>query len=170
MNELFIFKHSFVVIVQRAYQDLNDGKLPINDEIEVISVGVSFLRFLEIAEKLNQPVRVVTDNDGNIEALNSKYKDYLGDKAKPNIKICFDDTVDTGALKIGDKPFNYNTLEPKILKANSLPVLNKIFGTEYKEVDNLHKFMKNNKTECALKIFQEDEKITYPKYIIDAIT
>ena len=158
------------LIVQRAYQDLNNGKLPINDEIEVVSVGISFLRFLEIAEKLSQPVSVVTDNDGNIESLKKKYKEYLGDNAKSNIKICFESTVDTGTLKIGDKPFNYNTLEPKLLKANTLTVLNKIFGTEYKEVDDFHKFMRNNKTECALKIFQADEKITYPHYILDAIT
>ena len=40
------------LIVQKAYQDQNKGRLPIEDEIEVISVGVSFLRFLEVAEKL----------------------------------------------------------------------------------------------------------------------
>ena len=36
------------LIVQRAYMDSHNGKLPINDGIDVISVGVSFLRFLEI--------------------------------------------------------------------------------------------------------------------------
>ncbi|RBW59543.1 ATP-dependent endonuclease [Tenacibaculum sp. E3R01] len=158
------------LIVQRAYQDRNEGKLPINDEIEVISVGVSFLRFLEIAEKLNQPVSIVTDNDGNIEALKKKYKDYLGGNTKLNIKICFDNIIDTGTLKIGDKPFNYNTLEPKLLKANDLTTINKMFGTEYEEINDLHKFMRNNKTECALKIFQANEKIKYPQYILDAIT
>lgn len=157
------------LIVQKAYQDQNKGRLPIEDEIEVISVGVSFLRFLEVAEKLQQPACVVTDNDGDIAALTKKYDLYIGGKAKPNIKICYDSVVDTGTLKIGKKDFNYNTLEPKMLKANSLALLNKILGTTYIEIDDLHKYMKGNKTECALKVFETTETIKYPQYILDAI-
>jgi putative ATP-dependent endonuclease of the OLD family len=52
--------------------------LPIEDGIDVISVGTSFLRFLEIAEKINKPVAVITDNDGDVAALSKKYADYLG--------------------------------------------------------------------------------------------
>lgn len=37
-----------------------------------------------------------------------------------NIRICFDKVVDQGDLTLGNKPFNYNTLEPKILKVNDL--------------------------------------------------
>ena len=33
------------LVIQKAYMQLNDGRLPIEDGIEVISVGVSFLRF-----------------------------------------------------------------------------------------------------------------------------
>ena len=44
---------------------------------------------------INKPVVVVTDNDGDIDTLNKKYENYLGSKANPNIKICFDATVDT---------------------------------------------------------------------------
>ncbi|MGH1384322.1 ATP-dependent nuclease [Kordia sp.] len=157
------------LVVQKAYQDNNKGKLPIEDEIEVISVGVSFLRFLEIAEKLQQPVCVVTDNDGNIAALTKKYDAYIGSNAKPNIKICYDNTVDSGTLKIGKKSFNYNTLEPKILKENGLVSLNKILGTDYQKTDDLHKYMRGNKTECALKIFETKDVIKYPQYILDAI-
>ena len=59
------------LVVQKAY--LNKyGKLPIHDGIDIISVGTSFLRFLEIAVKLNKPTIVVTDNDGNLEALEKK--------------------------------------------------------------------------------------------------
>lgn len=42
------------LVVQKTYQVQNNGKLPIEDCIEVISVGVSFLRFLEIADKLKK--------------------------------------------------------------------------------------------------------------------
>ncbi len=157
------------LLVQKAYQIENEGKLPIEARIEVISVGVSFLRFLEIADKLKKTVFVVTDNDGDVTALKKKYELYLGENEKGNIKICYDEVVDEGELKIGKKDFNYNTLEPKLLKANSLKTLNKVLGVEYLEVDSLHKYMKNNKTDCALKVFETKEVIKYPQYILDAI-
>lgn len=157
------------LIVQKAYKNLNAGKLPIEDCIEVISVGVSFLRFLEIAEKLKKIVYVVTDNDSNVEALYKKYEGYLGENTKENIKILFDDVEDEGLLKIGKKHFNYNTLEPKFLKSNNLKVMNKVLGVDYKNEDDLHKYMYNNKTNCALKIFDTDEIIIFPQYILDAI-
>ena len=70
------------LVVQRAFMNSNEGKLPIEMGIEVISVGTSFLRFLEIAEKINKLVVVVTDNDGDLEALKKKYVDYLGKNKK----------------------------------------------------------------------------------------
>lgn len=158
------------LVIQKAFMMKNEGKLPIELGIDVISVGTSFLRFLEIAEKIDKKVAVVTDNDGNVAALNSKYEAYLGDNAKENIKICFDETVDTGTLMIGSKPFNYNTLEPKFLKANSRAVLNTILGTNFSNDDDLHKHMKANKTECALKIFDSTETFEFPEYITNSIT
>src|SRR5690554_361034 len=82
------------LVVQKAFMVNNDSKLPIEKGVDVISVGTSFLRFLEIAEKIGTKVAVVTDNDGDIEALNKKYENYLGDNAKPNIKICLDTVED----------------------------------------------------------------------------
>ena len=75
------------LVVQRAYMDTHNGKLPIEDEIEVMSVGTSFLRFLEIAERLNISVKVVTDNDGDIPALEKKYSEYIGKNKKDNIEF-----------------------------------------------------------------------------------
>ncbi|MBK6484295.1 MAG: ATP-dependent endonuclease [Chitinophagaceae bacterium] len=160
------------LIIQKAYMNANGNKLPIEKGIDVISVGTAFLRFLEVAEKLNKPVAVVTDNDGDVSALETKYDNFIGLKIKPNISICYDTTIDSGALVLGkkNKPFNYNTLEPKILKENSTAILNKILGTAYATDDDLHKYMKANKTECALKIFETGEAIKFPKYILSAIT
>ena len=157
------------LVVQKAYMLKNSGKLPIEDGIDVISVGISFKRFLEIAEKINLNVAVATDNDGDIDAISKKYKNYLGKNKKQTIKICFDDIVDSGSLMIGKKPFNYNTLEPKILKENSLKVLNDIFEKDYKSDDDLLKYMYSNKTNCALKIFDTDKSIEFPDYILEAI-
>lgn len=157
------------LVVQKAYAVKNNGDLPIQNEIDVISVGTSFLRFIEIAEKINKPVVVVTDNDGDVAALNEKYENYLGDNKKELIRICFDETIDSGELKIGEAAFNYNTLEPNILKANDLQKINNIFGTSYTTDDELHRYMKNNKTECALKIFNTTEDVFFPDYILKAI-
>lgn len=157
------------LIVQKAYMAKNKGVLPIQNEIDVISVGTSFLRFLEIAEKIKKPVVVLTDNDGDVETLKKKYENYLGCNARTFIKICFDEIIDHGDLKIGKTDFNYNTLEPKILKANSLQKLNAILGTSYTTDDELHKYMKKNKTECALKIFSTNEDFNFPDYILKAI-
>jgi putative ATP-dependent endonuclease of OLD family len=157
------------LIVQRAYMDANGGKLPIENGVDVISVGTSFLRFLEVAEKVGKEVAVLTDSDGNIEALEKKYENYLGTKKMENISICYDLHIDSGSLMIGDKPFNYNTLEPKLMKENSLETLNSIFNKGFTSEDELHKYMRNNKTECALKIFESTTAVKFPQYILDAI-
>lgn len=159
------------LVIQRAYIDTHDGKLPIEDNVDVISVGTSFLRFLEIAEKLKTTVRVVTDNDGDISALENKYRNYLGSNKKENIEICYDENEYSGDLMIGKKnpkPFNYNTLEPLLVNANTLELFNEIFGTDYSE-DELHKHMKANKTDCALQIFNYTSNINYPEYIQRAV-
>lgn len=152
------------LVIQRAY--LNErGKLPIEDGTDIISVGTSFLRFLEIAEKLKKRIAIATDNDGNIEAIKKKYSDYLEENAKDYIKICYDETIDEGDVE----GFNYNTLEPKLLKENGLEKMNAILGTSLTSEDDLRDFMKSNKTSCALKIFDCTTEITFPKYLIDAI-
>lgn len=155
------------LVVQRAYMDTHDGRLPIQDGIDVMTVGgVTFKRYLEIAQVLEKPTAVVTDNDGNIEAVKRKYKKYEGISY---IRICVDETVDTGKLRLSNKKFNYNTLEPKILKENGRELLNDIFGTTFQTDDEMHKYMHFHKTDCAIDIFESATKIKYPKYIMRAI-
>ena len=152
------------LVVQRAYKDNHDGKLPIEDGIDVMTLqGLSFLRYLQIK------TAVVSDNDGDYEAIKEKYADYMGDNKKEYVDICIDSQIDTGHLRSINKKFNYNTLEPKLLKENSLQVFNDILGKAYKSEDELLKYMKRNKTECALKIFNSSKRIKYPEYIMKAI-
>ena len=93
------------LIVQKAYMHLNGGKLPIEDEIDVISVGTSFLRFLEIAAKLKKPVSIITDNDGDYDnKIKRKYENYAD---CPTIKIFADTNNDL------------STLEPQVVEANN---------------------------------------------------
>ena len=65
--------------------------------------------------------------------------------------------------------FNYNTLEPSLIEANNLITMNEILGKDYRTVEELIKFMLNNKTDCALKIFTSKKCINYPEYILRAI-
>jgi putative ATP-dependent endonuclease of the OLD family len=154
------------LVVQRAYMDANGGRLPIQDGIDVISVGTAFLRFLELADSLKIPISVVTDNDGDTAAVEKKYTAF---KDSGTIRICFDPVVDTGPLMIKNKPYNYNTLEPKLLKANDRATLNAILGTSADTDDKLRIYMRSNKTESALAIFNSKTAITYPNYIQKAI-
>lgn len=157
------------LIVQKAYMKKHANQLPIENGIDVISVGTSFLRFLEIAEKINKPTIVLTDTDWSLEALEDKYADYIGDNKKDNILISYDIEIDNGDLEINGKPFNYNTLEPKLLKANNLDLFNQIFETTYETENEMLKFMKTNKTNCALSLFETDIEFAVPHYINDVL-
>ena len=63
--------------------------------------------------------------------------------------------------KIENGGFNYNTLEPKILKANDLNKLNEVLGKAYNQANKMHRYMNLHKTECALKILKLAIKIIY---------
>lgn len=147
------------LIVQKAYL-MQKGKLPIEDEVDVISVGNAFSRFLEIAEKIKKPVAVVTDNDGNYEKkITEKYQAYNSSKT---IRIC------------ADKNEALNTLEPQLIEANKskLNVLRKILGIEerdYPDQKSIGVYMQKDKVGSALKIFDTNEDIDFPQYILDSV-
>jgi putative ATP-dependent endonuclease of OLD family len=157
------------LIVQKAYMKKHEEKLPIVDGIDVISVGTTFLRFLKISEKISKETIVITDTDWSLAALESKYSDYIGANKKDNILISYDRDIDTGTHTINGKSFNYNTLEPKLLKSNSLAKFNQIFATIFSTDNEMHTYMKKNKTECALALFESNEEFVIPAYINDII-
>lgn len=148
------------LIVQRAFMEHNHGKLPIENEIDVISVGTSFLRFLEIAVKIGKPVHVVTDNDGDyLNKVKKKYEQY---EKFDTVTICADDNED---LK---------TLEPQIVHVNKtkladLRVALCLKEEEYPDADSITVYMQNNKTECALRLFESNVDLDFPKYILKAV-
>ena len=148
------------LVVQKAYLKIK-GRLPIEDEVDVISVGTSFLRFLEIAEKIKKPVAVVTDNDGDFYAkITKKYAMYA---TSPTIKV------------YADPREGLPTLEPQIVAANTdrLDLLRDILGLEpageYPDETSISDYMKKNKTAVALKLFDTDADVNFPQYILEAI-
>jgi putative ATP-dependent endonuclease of OLD family len=142
------------LIVQRAYRDAHQGRLPLHDGIDVMCVdGLTAKRFLDIAIPLKRRATVVTDNDGDAAAAEARYAEYRGHQF---IRIC----VGQGSAK---------TLEPQLLAANSLAILNKVLGKSFATDEALLTYMKNHKTDCALKIFESPETITMPEYIREAV-
>lgn len=142
------------LIVQRAYHKQH-GKMPLADGVDIITVNsLAFSRFLEIAKMLQIEVAVVTDNDGDVDALKAKYLKFDG---ITHIKICYD--VDIA----------HQTLEPQLIKANSLAKINTVLGTKHADEDALRAYMTGNKTECALRFFDSNEDWVVPRYIVDAI-
>lgn len=146
------------LIIQRAYRD-NYGKLPIEDGIDVMSVGgVAFKRYCELAQLIRKNVVIVTDNDGNPKSVKERYNDF-----SDIVNLCMEE----------DK--SINTLEPAVLYANKdnfedfrIIIYHK---NDIKTIDYeaLNKFMENNKAEWSMRVFLSDKKINYPKYILKAI-
>ena len=70
------------LIVQKAYCEKHEGRLPIEDGVDVISVGIAFERFLKLAQCVRSKVSVVTDNDGDPDFVAQKYGQYESDSVK----------------------------------------------------------------------------------------
>lgn len=155
------------LVLQKAYMTFHKGRLPIEDGIDVISINnLSFPRFLEIAQALQLKTVVVTDNDGDLNALKAKYAPF---KDCENINICYDTQIDE-RTQIDGKPFNYNTMEPVLLRENSLNLLNSILDKSYTSSEDLLKFMKAHKVDCALCLFDyTGEEFVFPEYIKKAV-
>ena len=158
---LILSKKSFLVegpsdelIIQAAYKK-KYSKLPIEDGIDVICVrGLSFLRFLEIADKLDKDVTVFTDNDGDYESnIEKKYQQY---KNHQHIKIAYSTNN------------SWNTLEPQIAYINKINTLCTVLSLDEKRYDNndkISEWMQKNKTDSALRIYTQSSLINFPEYI-----
>ncbi len=142
------------LIVQRAYH-MKHGKMPLEDGVDVISVNsLAFKRFLEIAVSMKKRADVVTDNDADVEALKTKYADYL----------------DSDFVKIRyDTDENARTLEPQLMKKNGLSVITQILDKAFSDEDAAIKYMIAHKADTALKFFNTPVQWSPPDYIADAI-
>ncbi len=153
------------LVVQLAYRKTHEGRLPIEDGIDVIAVGSGFLRFLELASAIQRRILVLTDNDGHPERLKNKYQAYFD---RPNVNISFVDAVhspnDPNEVD-PEKKLNWNTLEAELLRANGLDAINFVLGKSYPDEASLLKYMEGNKTEVALALFEAYESVDVPDYI-----
>lgn len=143
------------LVFQRAYRD-RTGRRPIEDGVDVISVrGLSAKRFLDLAIPLHRKTVVVTDNDGDhAQNVEGRYASYTSHEFI-RVRTGQDDSL--------------KTLEPQMLGANGLAKMNKILGKSCNSEEVLLSYMKRNKTDVAVRIFDTAEDILWPQYIKEAI-
>ncbi len=142
------------LVVQRGYMDAK-GKAPIEDGIDVICVGLSHKRFLDLAVLLKKRVWAVTDNDGKpLEHHQTRFADYL--------------KHDFITLHVGADPA-IKTLEPQIVEVNELATLNTVLEGKFGSKQELIDAMTAEKTESALAIFESKTAIVMPAYIKEVI-
>lgn len=142
------------LIVQRAYEKKH-GRMPLQDGVDVISVNsLAFKRFLEIAVMLKKTADVVTDNDGDVAALERKYADYLSSDLV-SIQYDNDETA--------------NTLEPQLMKKNGLEVINAVLGKSFADELTAVAYMISHKADTGLRFFETTVDWLPPEYIARAI-
>ncbi len=113
------------LIVQRAFAK-KFGRMPLEMGVDVITVNsLAFRRFLEIADLLDLEVDVLTDNDGDLDALLKKYEAF-NDNTKLNILY---DPIQLTRRWSRNCP-----------KANSLATINNILGRNFDAVEPLRWF------------------------------
>ena len=142
------------LIVQKAYMQKHNGHLPIQDNIDVISVkGIQAKRFLSLVGDLPIRIAVVTDNDGDYDNnITARYKDFTG---KDNIGI------------FSNNDNNQYTLEPSFVACNDEEKLKKFLN--YNGQKAIGDYMQTCKSEWAYRIFSEENEFSFPQYINDCI-
>lgn len=139
---------------ERAYFSRHN-KRPLEVGLDVISVGgLTFRRYLDLAVALEKPVVVLTDNDGDLAAVGEKYEEY--------------DEIDFVTISY-EQDESLPSLEQCLLAANGRETLNLALGKSYTEDDRLLKYMKSNKTECALLLYESDVDVAPPEYFEAAL-
>jgi putative ATP-dependent endonuclease of OLD family len=140
------------ILFERFFRDRYQ-KRPIEAGIEVFAMGgLSLKRFLALARLLGKHCAVLTDNDGrDLVDLEANLSDYVDDKRR----VFFGDA--SGGP----------TLEPQLVYANNEPVMRATLGVAAHL--NLATWMKNNKTEGAIRITDSTATLVAPAYFVNAM-
>ena len=138
--EMILMDLFFKILTNKSASELGINVLDIR--------GLSFKRYLEVGKLLNKKVAVITDNDHNEESdVQRRYQDFIYENSK-----IFTDKDSQNAYTFEASIFTKN---PDYLKG--------LFG------DQALQYMLENKTESALRILENNQKIEVPDYISEAI-
>ena len=140
------------ILIDKFYKKIT-GNSPEKDGVQIIDIrGLSFKRYLEIATLSGSRVAVITDNDHNYEdKCKKRYSTY---ENYNNIRIFYEQNNDMYTFEL--VMYNLNK-----------ELCNKLFN--FNDNNACIEYMKNNKTECALKLLNKVEDVLVPKYIEEAI-
>lgn len=132
-------------MLMEKFYEMCTGCSPESDSVHIIDVrGLSFKRYLDVAELTGCKVAVMTDNDTDHQKhCVDKYSDYASNS---NIKIFYetDDTKRTFEIILyGDNPV----------------LCDKLFDSPALD------YMLSNKTEAAYALLSQDDQIIVPDYI-----
>lgn len=124
------------------------GNKPEIDGVHIIDVhGLSFKRYLEIAQLLSNKVAVITDNDKNVQK--NCVEKYSGFRAA-NIEVFYEAEEAKYTFEV-------------VLYGGNGTLCDTLFG------DDALNYMLTNKTESAYSLLGQDEAIAVPDYIRRAI-
>ncbi|WP_245974931.1 ATP-dependent nuclease [Corynebacterium alimapuense] len=139
------------IVFNRFFKD-RFGVEPLDQGIDVVTVGTSFARAFELADRLGIRLAALRDNDGESAShWEEKSTQYL----EPGHRQFF----------IGDKGLGH-TLEPQICNANKAEALRELFDLD--PGTDVESWMTGNKTTAALKIAESQSKILPPVYFNEA--
>ena len=132
------------MLFEKFYSTISGNK-PEADAVNIMEIhGLSFKRYLEIAQLLGSKVAVVTDNDHNIQRnCIDKYEQYSG---YPQIEVFYDNNE------------QQDTFEKTLYIVNQ-ELCDRLFR------DNACEYMLKNKTEAAYILLDHVNAIAVPDYI-----
>ncbi len=147
-KSLLVEGPSEYMLLEKFYWTIAD-KSPESDGVNIIDVrGLSFKRYLEIANLMNSKVAVITDNDEDFQKnCVDKYAGFL----------------DEGNLKVFYVNDNTKYTFEVALYTDNSDLCTELFG------ENAQEYMLKNKTEAALKLLSQEQPIVVPDYIVRAI-
>ncbi|NVD28598.1 AAA family ATPase [Parasphingorhabdus flavimaris] len=152
---LLVEGHAEYMLIETFFQSVTGGPLS-GSGVSVISVGgLSFPRFLEIAQFLGIKTAVVTDNDGDWQhTCVDRYKAFAGSE---NIEI------------FADNNNQRSTFEICLYEDNSA-LCDELFEKGRKTL-SVQDYMLSDKAEVAYQLASNlGDKLTCPEYIKNAIT
>jgi hypothetical protein len=142
------------LIVQKAFEQIH-GCSPIEMGIDVISVGLTFKRFLELGKLLKLKIAIITDLDDteSQEPARKRFEDYEDENIKG-----FVGEVDNG-----------RTLEPQLVSSMGHDRLGTLLDQELDDDDAATEYMVKHKTDVALAIASASTDLKFPSFITEAI-
>ena len=163
------------LVLKKIYLDKH-GCLPEENGIDIIVVrGIGFKNYLSIVKPVQHPVRIVKDNDGDYQ---TNITNWLGEE-------------DDDAISVYSPEDNLSySLEPALIESNAENVgqLDKLAGVmlskktynKYNtgDLQTRKEFLKawfkgkktgGRKVDSAMRIFESDEGIIFPDYLLEAV-